>query len=315
MGRWALTMVTKGVTRKAMIKSVCCFVALYTLALGSCAFASTVWTSSFVSLGTATIGNPGSCAGGCDSVSSGTGAPVQVADTFVFGGSTLTASSGGQATYGVLHAASAASFRVTGQALASEAETLDITQELMTISFAPWNGSPGLLHLSYTIDGTIQSTGGGGAWTQVDFLGMSGGNLVSYGYQTFTSSISGSFNLPGAIPFIYGTPFLLQIELITAAGSMSPDLDFSLATGAGYASANFSNTLVLSGLIPTDLNGVEAADPTFTSGSGTHYSVNGVVPEPSTGVLILMSAVILAIGRRRLLGIAVAPSLRSRLHE
>jgi hypothetical protein len=186
---------------------------------------------------------------------------------------------------------------------------MNVSQEEMTISFTPWNGSPGLLHLSYTLDGTIQSSGLGDASAIAGVFSDSGGSFVVYGYQFLTSDTSGVFTLPNAIPFIYGTPFSFSIELITEAGSSSP------VTGVGYASANFSNTLVLSGLIPTDLNGVEAAEPTFTSGSGTHYSVNGVVPEPSTGVLILMSAVILAIGRRRLPGIAVAPSLRSRLHE
>jgi hypothetical protein len=190
----------------------------------------------------------------------------------------------------------------------SWANSINIVEDTMTISFAPWNGLPGLLYVTYTLDGKISSSGVGGGWSEVS---VSGGSGVGGGYEVFFGDTAGTFGLP-AIPFIYGQPFLLQTDLTTAAGAMSPDGNSIVTTGNGSGSADFSNTLILSGLNPTDLSGVTAAGATFTSASGTQYSFNGVVPEPSTFIQMFASlAAILALGWRLGLGAhsKIAPSL------
>ena len=70
-----------------------------------------------------------------------------------------------------------------------------------------------------------------------------------------------------------------------------------LATGIGASSADFFHTLVLSGLVPT-VGGIAVDNPLFTAESGAHYTVNGVVPEPGT-LLLLGSGLTALFARRR----------------
>jgi len=70
-------------------------------------------------------------------------------------------------------------------------------------------------------------------------------------------------------------------------------------TGGGTLTSDFSDTFELSGLIPTDTNGNPVIGATFTSASGTVYTVNGVVPEPSsTGIIASAIIGMLALRRR-----------------
>ena len=101
------------------------------------------------------------------------------------------------------------------------------------------------------------------------------------------------------VPLTYGTPFFLASILAAAAGTFDESLAFAPRVGEGSGSSDFFNTLELTGLIPKDAFGAIVSNPTFSSASGTHYSVEGVeaaVPEP--GSLFLLG-IGLALGARR----------------
>jgi hypothetical protein len=66
--------------------------------------------------------------------------------------------------------------------------------------------------------------------------------------------------------------------------------------GVGSGSADFYNTLLISGLLPRGQNG-NLVLAQFSSGSGTRYGVNGVVPEP--GSLFLLGSGLAMVARRR----------------
>jgi len=105
----------------------------------------------------------------------------------------------------------------------------------------------------------------------------------------YSSSVLGMFTASKTFQFTYGEPFGLDFILGTDCGTVSPlpdgrgfGITFGLGQGAGIA--DFSNTLVLAGLEPLDSNGNPLpSPPTFISGSGTEYDVNGVLlPEVRT---------------------------------
>ena len=79
---------------------------------------------------------------------------------------------------------------------------------------------------------------------------------------------------------------------IEYAPCQNPPTNF---TGAGSIAADFSDTLVLRGLIPSDMNGQRELGATFSSSSGTEYSVNGIVPEPTSVVLVAVGLLSFAV--------------------
>ena len=85
------------------------------------------------------------------------------------------------------------------------------------------------------------------------------------------------------VPFVYGAPFFLSYFLGTGAGT---PIDFTEIVGTGSGSANFFNTLTLTGLQPLDSAESPVRNAQFSSASGTTYSESGVVPEPATLALI-----------------------------
>jgi hypothetical protein len=68
--------------------------------------------------------------------------------------------------------------------------------------------------------------------------------------------------------------------------------------GTGVTTANFFNTLVLNGLVPTDVNGSLVTDATFASASGTQYGVNGVTPVPEPGSTLLLGTGLATVASR-----------------
>ena len=101
-------------------------------------------------------------------------------------------------------------------------------------------------------------------------------------FLSFTAaSVSGTFFFPKTFTFIYGQPFPLIFQLTTNDGSFAP------VTAPGSATSDFSDTLVLSALNVVDSEGQPVNGVTFSSLSGTRYSVNGVVPEPPSWILLL----------------------------
>lgn len=218
---------------------------------------------------------------------------------------TMTVDADGTANYGDIHADASASFDITGSPTTAFVRGAASFVDELTIDYAPWNGLPGLLYLSYSLDGTISSTGNGHAFA--DVIVQAGPTLFPAEQsftQSYSASTSGTFSLP-PINFIYGQPLGLYFDLDTFAGTATPaaDGDFNegSATGEGSGSALFSDTLVLTALDPTDLNGDPATGAQFSSASGTQYSIDGVVspvPEPPMGLLSLLSTGVIAVLKR-----------------
>jgi hypothetical protein len=104
------------------------------------------------------------------------------------------------------------------------------------------------------------------------------------GFPTPVVNQTGFINFP-PLTFQYGVPFnfVVQLGTFTEAG---PD--------SGSATADFYDTAVLTGLRVFTANGDEVAHPSFAAVSGTEYSTEGVVPEPTsltlatTGILLLL---------------------------
>ena len=230
------------------------------------------------------------------------GGPAQLTTTYgtlAANQATLSATAYGNGSFGSLRAEAISSFDVTGAPTPAFVFAEGLFVDQLTISFSPLNGQQGLLFVNYALDGTISSSGAGHAFTDVTINGN--GHSTT---QTYTSSVSGFFSASSPITFIYGQPFSFGMSLETASGSATPAggtfINPGTASGLGSGSSMFQNTLILTGLITTDINGNAAIGSTFTSDSGTPYTTAGVAPEPSS--LLLMSAGMLGIayaGRRR----------------
>lgn len=208
-------------------------------------------------------------------------------------GVTMSMSASGTASYGVLKVGASATFSVTKPDKGADADADARFQDVMTVNFAPFTGEPGLMLLQYNLDGTNASTGIGEANLDVT-TAVSGPGIKSQSWiQGYSSpSVNGVFSPPSLIEFIYGQPFDLIVDLLGTASGFE--------VGTGTANSDFSDTFVLSGLIPMDASGNPVVGATFTSGSGTVYTENGVVPEPSLrwamfGLLVAM----IGLGRSR----------------
>jgi hypothetical protein len=123
--------------------------------------------------------------------------------------------------------------------------------------------------------------------------------------SVYTSSVNGSFTFP-ELSFVFGTPntFFLDLGAATGSGVLSTSgsnlslANFTAVTGSGLATADASDTLVLSQLLVEDQFGAPVSGATFSSASGTVYSANGVVPEPSAAILVVFGIAILGVFRR-----------------
>ncbi|MBL8237460.1 MAG: hypothetical protein JNM66_08585 [Bryobacterales bacterium] len=243
--------------------------------------------SAVACLGTIAVGD---CSSGYERDDADSGL-AQVSRSFSGAGNSLTVLSSGDASFGVLKASASASYNITGSPINAYGSGIAGFIDIITIDFAPWNGSTGLLNVYYTLDGTISSTGAGKGIANVFLSAGTDQSTSQSRVQTYTSSTSGVFSVGAPISFVYGQPFGLFFSLYACAGG--GDLvgcGFPHVTGTGSGDADFSNTFVLSGLIPTDLNGNQAVGALFSSQSGTQYSVNGVggVPEPASGILVMI---------------------------
>jgi hypothetical protein len=212
------------------------------------------------------------------------------------------------AGYGKLQVSASSTFSVTN-GFAESLGIVSFTDDLTITSPGHPNGTLGILHPGYTIDGSSSSTGGGNAFLQVvardiDITTNPGNpsTLVNYVID-YNSSVNGSFTVPSAFPFIYGKKFELYISLQATAGSITDDghHGYSLMprTAAGSGTADYSHTLVLTQLQTNDGSDNRVTDSTITSDSGTAYTQDGVVPEPGTWALVGLSIPAIIVLRRR----------------
>lgn len=229
---------------------------------------------------------------------------VQIAGTF--NGALLSAAADAEA--GLLRARASASYDLTdpGYRIAAGAA---IVADWLTIT-APGvaDGTLGALDLSVTLEGTITRSGTADAGTIVAVLWGGTEPMEDQDFQGFTTSTSSSDVFTVGVPFTFGDSFLLTLFLFSAAGTIGvcndlggcPETEGTTpyqASGLGASSADFFNTLVLSGLVPK-VGGVAVPNPVFTAASGAQYTVRGVVPEPGT-LLLLATAVTFFFARRR----------------
>ncbi len=250
----------------------------------------------------ACLGPVNSFSGAC-AVEAAEGAPgelVTINETLATGDAALVASAAASAQYGSFSVRSQSTFDIDGPPTTAYTTAHARFIDLITISFAPWNGSPGLLHVFYTLTGETIESGNGNAFVYVLLRAGANTETADKRSWTYDQSTSGIFSIGPPLHFIYGQPFGLDFSLAAITGTAYPSCcngNFGVGeeTGTGFGSADFFNTFVLSGLIPTDLSGNQALGATFSSGSGTQYGLGGInpaqpVPEPSSLLLLAVGA-------------------------
>ena len=91
------------------------------------------------------------------------------------------------------------------------------------------------------------------------------------------------------MPFVYGVPFFLSYFLGMGAGTPVDFFsgEFTEVAGTGSGTADFFNTLTMTGLQALDAAG-RPVTAEFSGASGTRYTPAGVVPEPATLALVAL---------------------------
>jgi len=229
---------------------------------------------------------------------------VQIAGTF--NGAFLSAAADADA--GLLRARASASYDLADPGYRIAAGSAIVADWLTITAPGVADGTPGTLDLSVTLEGTITRSGTADAGTIVGVLWGGTAPFEDQDFQGFTTSTSASDVFTVGVPFTFGDSFLLTLWLFSAAGTIGVCNDLGgcpategttpyEASGLGASSADFFNTLVLSGLVPK-VGGVPVPNPVFTAASGAQYTVRGVVPEPSTLILLGAAGTFLFARRR-----------------
>jgi len=203
-----------------------------------------------------------------------------------------TVSADAHAGYGVLNASASSLYSVSGTPESDFITANSSFEDILTISDPALNGQAGDLYVSYSLDGQISGSAFAVVLTQ-------GGTSPAQQVQEYDSSVDGTFSAAAPIQFVYGQAFDLSMQLSVSAGTPTAYGVLNAVTGSGTGSANFFNTFVLTGLDPTDAHGDPVTGAEFSSQSGATYSVDGVVPEPSTMVLLLLGFAAIFVATRR----------------
>lgn len=190
------------------------------------------------------------------------------------------------ASYGFLRASTSSNFDITRPAGARVwGDGFAAFEEIMTLtSLSQPCNTTGSMYVQFSITGNASSAGQGAAFAEV-FSEVDRTALpAQLGSVLVPSSVSATFIIPVLFQFTYCQPFGLQMWLDTDSGTVAPVFannmpvakSVNLAVGTGAGVVNFFDTLVLSGLQVFDSQMHPVNDVTFTSGSGTPYTGNGV---------------------------------------
>lgn len=211
------------------------------------------------------------------------GDPVVASDSLTNGGVTSTASA--EATYGILKASAEITkgpaiepFNfATGSARFADTLTISGGTGTADISFA------------FQLDGLLQDINAGESRAQVEFTVFLPETFQLYNETFFVESgnsraIDDLLVTPDFI-FDYDVPFQFQVDLIARVSLEESD--------DGSASSQFDNTAVLTGLTVSS-GGVPVSGATISTSSGTNYPI----PEPASGLMLLLGTWTLSFRRR-----------------
>ncbi|MDX2153484.1 MAG: PEP-CTERM sorting domain-containing protein [Bryobacteraceae bacterium] len=235
--------------------------------------------------------------------------------TDAFGDTAFTYFAQANASFGKLQAGASGNYDLSS-ASTRFASAFAYATDQLTLNGPGLAGTNGTLDLSFLLDGVLQGSGGGGGATFVAVGWGQNPELFGSGneQQIFQYATSGPYGpVPSApivvspVSFVWGQPFYLTIALAVGAGTPitslidcdGGDACATPVSGSGSGTADFYNTMVLTGLLPKDANGNLVLDAQFSSGSGTQYSLNGVEPVPEPGSLLLLGTGMAALACKR----------------
>jgi len=207
------------------------------------------------------------------------------------------------ASFGTLQAGASGSYDLSS-ASTRAAFAFAFATDQLTLT-APGMAGSGTLDISVLLDGMLQSTGGGGAagfaavtWGQHPdaFDEANDYHLLQFATSGPHGPVPSEPIVLGPVSFVWGEPFYLSMILAVGAGTpVSSLLDchggdacLTPVSGTGSGTADFYNTMVLTGLLPKDASGSPVLNTQFSSASGALYTLNGVEPVPEPGSLLLL---------------------------
>jgi hypothetical protein len=159
-------------------------------------------------------------------------------------------------------------------------DALAQVNEKLTVVDAAKTGQPGTLFPAVKVNGSMTGSARANI-VLLDASGISGESVVINGPTTVHFQ---------PLTFVFGTPFDMTFQFFATIGKSG----VSSFTGTG----DFGHTATLTGLGVLDQNSNPDLNVTFISGSGTEYTPNGVVPEPSSWVMFVGAAAAAAARRR-----------------
>jgi hypothetical protein len=218
-------------------------------------------------------------------------------------GSTFSATLNGIASYTELGAYANGTLDDPLAASKGNANTYAYLVDTFTV-FAPGSATQsGYLYITATLDGSRSQSGSAAASVLVDVYDSLSDTTMAVG-NGIINPLTDTVRFPVPFDITFGSPFSLILELNASAiaGYDTTGMGGTFG-GDGTATANYFDTLTISGLQVFDSNMDPISDPTFVTGSGTQYTVNGVVqpstvPEPSTVPFLAVGILCLLLRRR-----------------